>query len=172
MAATLMPPPYLSWVIGSVLAGLAGILISPLLGSPNVLALTLLVVNAYAAAIFGRLKNLPLTFAGIAIGLAVSYWNWVSGTGRKWPWLSELRATIPVVILFAILILLPQERLRGGAIKKHREVFRTPTIKRALIWSAIFVCIVIGLTPMLEAKWEFSLSKGLDSALLPYQWFY
>ena len=73
----------LSWIIGSVLAGLAGILISPLLGSLNVLALTLLVVNAYAAAIFGRLKNLPLTFGGgIAIGLAVSYWNWVSGTGR------------------------------------------------------------------------------------------
>tara|TARA_A100000164_G_scaffold374925_1_gene408910 strand:- start:14569 stop:17034 length:2466 start_codon:yes stop_codon:yes gene_type:complete len=157
----------LSWIIGSVLAGLAGILISPLLGSLNVLALTLLVVNAYAAAIFGRLKNLPLTFAGgIAIGLAVSYWNWVSGTGRKWPWLSELRATIPVVILFAILILLPQERLRGGAIKKYREVFRTPTIKSALIWSAIFVCIVIGLTPMLETKWEFSLSKGLGFSII------
>ena len=52
----------LSWIIGSALAGLAGILISPLLGSLNVLALTLLVVHAYAAAIFGRLKNLPLTF--------------------------------------------------------------------------------------------------------------
>ena len=157
----------LSWIIGSALAGLAGILISPLLGSLNVLALTLLVVNAYAAAIFGRLKNLPLTFlGGIAIGLAVSYWNWVSGTGRKWPWLSELRATIPVVILFAILIVLPQERLRGAAIKKHREVFRTPTMKSSILWGIAFVIIISGLTQILEAKWEFSLSKGIGFSII------
>ena len=157
----------LSWVMGSVLAGLAGILISPLLGSLNVLALTLLVVNAYAAAIFGRLKNLPLTFlGGIAIGLAVSYWNWVSGTGRKWPWLSELRATIPVLILFAILIVLPQERLRGAAIKKHREVFTTPSMKSSLVWGIVLVAVISGLTPMLESKWEFSLSKGLGFSII------
>lgn len=157
----------LSWIIGSVLAGLAGILISPLLGSLNVLALTLLVVNAYAAAIFGRLKNLPLTFmGGIAIGLAVSYWNWISGTGRKWPWLSELRSTIPVVILFTILIVLPQERLRGGSIKKHRESFKSPDIKSSVLWGLIFILAVIGVTPMLESKWEFSLSKGLGFSII------
>ena len=48
-----------SWAIGSILAAVAGVLISPLLGGLGVLALTLLVVNAYAAAIFGKLRNLP-----------------------------------------------------------------------------------------------------------------
>ena len=42
--------------------------------SLEALTLTLLVVNAYAAAVVGRLRSLPLTFAGaLALGLAQSY---------------------------------------------------------------------------------------------------
>ncbi|MDP6145959.1 MAG: hypothetical protein QF596_09365 [Acidimicrobiales bacterium] len=157
----------LSWAIGAMMAAVAGILISPLLGSLNVLALTLLVVNAYAAAIFGRLKNLPLTFmGGLVIGLAVSYWNWLSGTGRKWPWLSELRSAIPVVILFVILILLPQERLRGSSLAKYRESFKVPTIKSSITWGAIFIIFISALTLILENKWEFSLAKGIGFAII------
>ena len=69
-------------------------------------------------------------------------------------------------ILFAILIVLPQERLRGAAIKKHREVFKTPTMKSSIIWGITFVVIVSGLTPMLETKWEFSLSKGIGFSII------
>ncbi|MBB33213.1 MAG: hypothetical protein CL455_06135 [Acidimicrobiaceae bacterium] len=157
----------LSWGIGSMMAAVAGILISPLLGSLNVLALTLLVVNAYAAAIFGRLKNLPLTFAGgLAIGLSVSYWNWLSGTGRKWPWLSELRSAIPVVILFAILIVLPQDRLRGSSIMKYRESFKVPSIKSAIMWGMVLITVISAFTLMLESKWEFSLAKGISFGVI------
>ncbi len=157
----------LSWAIGSVLAAVAGILISPLLGSLNVLALTLLVVNAYAAAIFGRLKNLPLTFVGgLAIGLSVSYWNWISGTGRKWPWLTELRSTLPVVILFAVLIVLPQERLRGNLVTKYRENFTVPTIRSTALWGIVFVTIISGFSLLLESKWEFTLSKGIGFGII------
>ena len=157
----------LSWGFGAMMAAVAGILISPLLGSLNVLALTLLVVNAYAAAIFGRLKNLPLTFVGgLAIGLSVSYWNWISGTGRKWPWLSELRTTIPVVILFAILIVLPQERLRGSSIEKYKETFKVPSIKSTAIWGGVLVTVISGFSLILENKWEFSLSKGISFGII------
>ena len=77
-----------SWAIGSSMAGIAGVLIASLQNAAiNSFALTLLVVNAYAAAIFGRLRSLTLTFAGsIVIGLAVSYWNWISDIGQKWRW--------------------------------------------------------------------------------------
>ena len=150
-----------------MMAAVAGILISPLLGSLNVLALTLLVVNAYAAAIFGRLKNLPLTFAGgLAIGLSVSYWNWLSGTGRKWPWLSELRSAIQVVILFAILIVLPQDRLRGSSIMKYRESFKGPSIKSAIMWGVVLITVISAFTLMLESKWEFSLAKGISFGVI------
>jgi branched-chain amino acid transport system permease protein len=55
-----------SWAIGCSLAGLAAILIAPGLNL-EVNTLSLLVVSAYAAAVVGRLQNLPATFAGALI---------------------------------------------------------------------------------------------------------
>jgi branched-chain amino acid transport system permease protein len=64
-----------SWAIGSSLAALAGILIAPTL-QLSVVPLTLMVVNAYAAAVIGRLRSLPLTFLGaIILGLLDAYAN-------------------------------------------------------------------------------------------------
>ncbi|MEZ5373405.1 MAG: ABC transporter permease [Microthrixaceae bacterium] len=63
----------LSWAIGGFLAGIGGILIAPTLSLEAGL-LSLLIINAYAAAIFGRLRSLPLTFVGaLAIGLTEGY---------------------------------------------------------------------------------------------------
>jgi branched-chain amino acid transport system permease protein len=53
----------LSWALGASLAGLAGILLAPLVNL-DILTLTLLVINGYAAALVGRLRSLPLTAAG------------------------------------------------------------------------------------------------------------
>ena len=157
----------ISWAIGSMLAAVAGVLISPVLGNLIVLGLTLLVVNAYAAAIFGRLKSLPLTFVGgLVIGLAVSYWNWISDTGQKWNWLSEFRTTIPVVILFALLLVLPQERLRGATLARTRERFRVPTVPEALAWGAVLVAVVAAMGPLLTRRWEFVLSEGLSYGII------
>ncbi len=156
-----------SWAIGSIMAAIAGVLISPLLGGLGVLALTLLVVNAYAAAIFGRLKNLPLTFiGGLVIGLSVSYWNWISRTGQKWPWLSELRTTLPIVILFCVLLLLPQDRLRGNRAGSLREQFRVPSIRSSIVWSFALVSIVSGLSLIITSKWEALLTRGLTMGII------
>lgn len=58
----------LTWVIGSVLAGLAGILLSPIV-ELHPLQLTLLSIPAYAAALFGGLVSLPAMMLGaILIG--------------------------------------------------------------------------------------------------------
>src|SRR5205807_143271 len=59
----------MGWAIGAVLAALAGILLAPVV-TLDALTLTLLVINGYAAAIVGRLRSLPLTFAGgLVLGL-------------------------------------------------------------------------------------------------------
>ena len=59
-----------SWIIGTQLAALAGILVAPKLNL-SALPLTLLIVNAYAAAMIGRLRSLPMTFVGaLILGLA------------------------------------------------------------------------------------------------------
>ena len=63
----------LSWSIGASLASVAGILVAPRL-QLQPLILTLLVIDAYAAAVIGRLRSLPMTFLGaLIVGLASSY---------------------------------------------------------------------------------------------------
>ncbi|TMK87345.1 MAG: branched-chain amino acid ABC transporter permease, partial [Actinobacteria bacterium] len=89
----------LGWAMGSSLAALAGVLLAPLV-TLDILLLTLLVINGFAAAIVGRLKSLPLTFAGgLALGLMESYVvGYAPGSV-----LSQLRPTIPVIFLYVAL---------------------------------------------------------------------
>ena len=121
----------LAWAIGCSLAALAGILAAPDQGLSHTV-LTLLIVNAYAAAVIGRLHSLPLTFLGaVILGLADSY-----GTGYidlRNPYLGGFRAAIPVIILFIVLVLMPRSRLRGHSAARSRESFPPPTYRGALV---------------------------------------
>src|SRR3546814_17037574 len=73
----------LSWMIGFSLAALGGVLFA---GGQNLnaIVLTLLVLNAYGAAMVGRLTSLPMTFAGaLLLGLLQDptnvTWLWPAG---------------------------------------------------------------------------------------------
>lgn len=59
-----------TWGLGGAVAGLAGVLIAPLLGTLDTFSLFVLTVQAIAAALVGGLSSLPLTLAG-GLGLAV-----------------------------------------------------------------------------------------------------
>lgn len=136
----------LSWAIGTSLAALAGILLVPVIGL-DYYALTLLVINAYAAAMLGRLKSLPLTFAG-AMGLgilqsfAVAY---LPSDGA----LAGIRAVVPALFLFAIIVLMPQAQLRVGQVKGIVSA-PLPSMSKAVSWGAGLVgftlLLVIGLS--------------------------
>lgn len=107
-----------SWAIGATMAALAGILIAPLINLDTVL-LTLLVLNAYAAAVVGRLQSIPLTFAGaMFLGLfqaySTNYLPKVFPNDRLPDWLPGLNDSLPILMLFVVLLLLPEARLRGA----------------------------------------------------------
>jgi branched-subunit amino acid ABC-type transport system permease component len=62
-----------SWVLGSVVAALAGILITPFINFDTI-SMTLLVLDALAAALIGGLVSLPLTVVGgFLLGLLETY---------------------------------------------------------------------------------------------------
>lgn len=118
----------LAWAMGTSLAALGGILIAPgiALDAPS---LSLLIVSAYAAAIFGRLRSLPLTFLGaVVVGLTEGY---LSGYLPQNQYLPGLRIASPAIILFIVLLVLPNPRLRGR-MTRSREYFPMPTVKGAL----------------------------------------
>jgi branched-chain amino acid transport system permease protein len=156
----------LSWAIGSSLAALAGILITPITGgSLNSQNLTLLVINAYAAAMFGRLRNLPLTFLGaLVIGLANSYIN--RYFPDDWTWKTNFRVSVPMILLFIVLLVLPQDRLRGAVVSRTRERFRVPTMSRALIWGAVLVGVVYMLALLMEPGAINMLSYGIALSIV------
>ncbi|WP_148611595.1 ABC transporter permease subunit [Nocardioides rubriscoriae] len=104
----------LAWMIGMSLAGLAGILLVSALGL-SYFDLTLLVINAYAAAMVGRLKSLPMTFVG-AMGVGV-FESLLVGYSTDSELLSTIRPAIVPIFLFAVIVLAPQAQLRIGQVK-------------------------------------------------------
>ncbi len=139
----------LSWAIGISLAALAGILLVPIVGL-DYYQLTLLVINAYAAAMVGRLKSLPLTFAGaMALGLLDSL---ALGYIPQDSFLADIRPVVPPLFLFAALVLLPQAQLRIGQVKGIVSA-PVPTFRRMGISGAVFMLFVfIVVSGMSEAN--------------------
>ncbi|MDQ1697629.1 MAG: branched-chain amino acid transport system permease protein livM [Frankiaceae bacterium] len=124
----------LSWMLSSSIAALAGILLAPI-ARLDILLLTLLVVDGYAAAIIGRLRNLPLAVAGaMAIGLGQFY---ISGYANA-DWVKRVQYVIPMVVLFAVLILLPQDRLRTASFT-GAVAPRVAGLKASLVWGLVLV---------------------------------
>lgn len=124
----------LAWAIGTALAGIGGILIAPGLVL-DASSLSLVIVSAYAAAIFGRLRSLPMTFVGaVVVGCAEGY---LQGYLPQSPFLTGLRTAASVLILFVVLLVLPNPRLRGRI--RSREFFPAPTWSGALGFAAAMV---------------------------------
>ncbi|HEV2369391.1 MAG TPA: ABC transporter permease [Acidimicrobiales bacterium] len=124
----------LSWALGASLAALAGILIAPLQYLDQ-LNLTILVIFGYAAAVVGRLRNLPLTVAGaLALGLLQSYAVGYLPTNL----LSNLSPVIPMAVLFLALLVRRQERLQTArlALRRSRSV---PGLWPSIGFGAVFV---------------------------------
>jgi branched-chain amino acid transport system permease protein len=128
----------LAWAIGCTTAALAGILISPMTGLSHV-NLTLIIVNAYAAAMIGRLRNLPMTFVGaVLLGLLDAFALAYLPTDSVL--LAQFRFAIPVVLLFVVLLVLPHSRLRGRPpTQAAREIIPRPAWTGSLAAAVAFV---------------------------------
>lgn len=112
-----------TWALGGALATLAGILLSP--SQPlDTVQLTLLITQAYAAAMVGRLVSLPLTFAGaMGLGLLQSivprYWRAVG-----------VRDLLAVGVMLAALWFASRERFAARAGGGGSELFSRPSSHR------------------------------------------
>jgi branched-chain amino acid transport system permease protein len=153
----------LSWAIGAALGGLGGILQAGSPGGLQVLQLTFLVVNAFAAALLGRLRSLPLTFAGaMAIGLASQYvTGYVTLTGA----LSSLIPVLPTFFLFAVLLILKPVRLRAGAATVTRSL-PVPSLPRSLVSAAAFVAAATVIAPLLHSTLLVQVSEAVPLAIV------
>ena len=97
-----------SWMLGSVVAAVAGILITPFINFDTT-SLTLLIVDSLAAALIGGLVSLPLTvLGGFVLGLLETYPQiWIQSLG--------LPRLIALFVILAVLIVRSPRGLPGVA---------------------------------------------------------
>ncbi|MGW4796772.1 branched-chain amino acid ABC transporter permease, partial [Nonomuraea sp. NPDC004297] len=128
----------LAWMLASGLAGLAGVLAVPVLGL-DATAYTVLLFASATAAVFGRLRSIPWTFAaGLALGVVQ---NLVAGYTDFLEEVTGLRTAVPVILLFAGLVLLnrSRERVAGSAaedVPPPDHLAALPPWRRRLPWAA------------------------------------
>lgn len=141
----------LAWSIGCGLAAVSGVFFVGPIGL-DAGALSLLVVNVYAAAMIGRLRSLPFTFFGaVVLGLVDSYLRvyspkWVSSDYLGSPFISA----VPVIVLFCVLLVLPQSRLRALGSGRTREFFPMPSLRGALFFAGSVMAITLAAVGLLS----------------------
>lgn len=150
-----------AWMIGTMLAAIAGILLAPQT-EMNILELTLLVVYGYAAAVLGRLRSLPLTvlgalLLGVANSMAIGY--------APASAVSYVTAALPMALLLLALILLPQQRLRIGRLVRARPP-RVATLGQTWLGGAGVVAITAVLSALLGGTNLVTLGEVLAIAIL------
>ena len=143
-----------NWIIGSVLAGIAGILISPI-ARLNAFQLSLLIAPALAAALLGRFEKLWLVFAGgmiLGIGESVigRYFNDVRG----------LTATLPFLLIVLVLV------RSGSALPDRGELVYSdlplaPPVHRTGLKLAIFGAVSVALLVLLPSAYAASYTIAL-----------
>jgi ABC-type branched-subunit amino acid transport system ATPase component/branched-subunit amino acid ABC-type transport system permease component len=134
-----------AWMTGTAFAALSGILLVPTIGLDGTV-LTLLVVQSFGAASLGLFSNLPLTFiGGLVVGVAASL---ATKYAVSYPSLTGIVPSVPFIILFIVLIVVPRSRLavRPGKIgvKVHTSYEAPPRVR--IVAGAIMV-VVLALVP-------------------------
>jgi ABC-type branched-subunit amino acid transport system ATPase component/branched-subunit amino acid ABC-type transport system permease component len=111
-----------AWVLTTVLAGLGGILISPLF-SLDPIIFTLVVLGSLAAVVLGGLRSIPIAFVGgLLLGVVQ---NLVAGYSTAYPGfianLNGLSSAVPYVLVILLGLVVGRDRSRqAGSIAEDR----------------------------------------------------
>ncbi len=103
-----------AWIIGTMLAGLAGVVGAPVFNSLESNQYNVFMFIATAAAVVGGLRSIPLAFAGgVALGVVTSL------VGRYATFAQDIRgfeSSVPFVVLLVGLLFMARERTRRSGV--------------------------------------------------------
>lgn len=135
-----------AWIIGCGFAALSAILLVPFVGLDAAI-LTLLVVQAFGAAVVGRLTSIPLAFAGaMAIGLGASV---ATKLVVSRPGLAGLPTSLPFIVLFTVLVF--SRKGRFGDLARTKAARTSTRVKRmSLPTGAAFLAAAVTVPFVIE----------------------
>ena len=158
----------LSWGLGAALAAVSGVLYSTE-QTLSAVTLTLLVVNTYAVAVVGRLRSLPGAFLGaVILGLAQSYvTGYINPELTLGPIaLGNLAAALPAIMLFTVLLLQPEARLRSHSVVRPRSPVPVPSQRTAVVGGVALVVVLAALGSLMATPDLVLVTKGAGFALI------
>ena len=159
----------ISWAVGGSMAAVAGILIAQVQGSVDATSLTILLITCgVTAAMIGRLRSIPVTvFGGILIGLEIAFFTGYASQHQEWTsWSPQFGVAIPVMSLFVVLLVLPQDRLRGATLSRLRERYTVPTMKTAWVSGLALMIFVIGMGQIMGTSDTTMLAAGMALSII------
>jgi branched-chain amino acid transport system permease protein len=138
----------LAWILGSVCATVASILIAPELGNLSAQTLSLLIIDSFAAAAVGRLRNLPMTYVGaLLLGLVVSFSSTFLQFGGNW---AQAPAVIPSIALLVVLLFLPESTVHVGRALRTYRMETVPSWRTVAIASLVVLVAVVAFGPLVS----------------------
>ncbi|MCC0094999.1 ATP-binding cassette domain-containing protein [Streptomyces flavotricini] len=162
-----------AWMISSGLAGLAGVLATPLLGL-SAHDFTLFLFVSATAAVIGRFASVPLAFAG-GLGLGVLQ-NLVAGYASFAEGITGFRTAVPFLILFAGLLLPARRGRTAGTAAQDGEAgagavpvdhgARPAWGRRWGPWAAAAVLLGVAFYTVTTPFWSGLLAQGLALGLV------
>jgi branched-chain amino acid transport system permease protein len=161
-----------SWMLGTVLAGLAGVLLTPILGLADI-QFTLLLVASLGAVVIARMTSLPLAFGGaLLIGLAQEVsreWLPDSGVLAK-----GFRPSIPFIVM--LVFLLAYQGLKGerfevdsrATSQDRPEAPAPPPLRgwRGVLGPMLVAGVLLTVPLWLSDFWIGVVSQGMGLAIL------
>jgi ABC-type branched-subunit amino acid transport system ATPase component/ABC-type branched-subunit amino acid transport system permease subunit len=141
-----------NWMLSSAVAGLAGILIAPLV-SVVPIAYSLFIVPALAAAVLSRFELLaPAVVGGFVIGMLESEVKFLPGT---WSWFPSKGAPemVSLILILVILVLRGQPLPARGSLLK-RTLGRAPRPRNLLVTAAVAFAIGSAMLLLLHGAWR------------------
>ena len=161
-----------AWVVSSILAGLAGVLLAPLFAQVQATGFTTLMVAAVAAAAWAALRSLPIAAAvAILVGVLESIFQGYLPTSS---WLySAVLPALPFIVLAVALLVVPGLRSLDADRDPLASVdpppppplraIRVPVMDRIIrvMWYAMLTAFIVSMLTWMPRTWENVFNSGL-----------
>jgi ABC-type branched-subunit amino acid transport system ATPase component/branched-subunit amino acid ABC-type transport system permease component len=138
----------LNWMLSAVVAGIAGILIAPIVPLLPI-QYTLFIVPGLAAAILGRFERLaPVVAGGLAIGMLQSEVSFLQVT---FTWLPSagLSEAVPLILILVVLVLRAKSLPSRGVVLRS-SLGRAPRPRK--VWMSALLGVAVGVTALVATS--------------------
>lgn len=158
-----------AWIIGTMLAALAGVVGAPILGAISTDSFVSVVFVAAAAAVIGGLRSMPLAFVGgLVLGIAQDL---VTGYATFATNIAGFNESVPTVILLIALVVLANERgRRAGSSSEETPppdyLSFLPRWRRAAPWIVATGFLIAYITVLSNNFWAGVMAQGLALSLV------